>query len=187
MCWNWSATVVKFTLAGAFNFGRCVGWVLYLGRNVDQLFGFFSHITTVSGCDRELNAHFYCAASLKYHAPDTWHDTTPSHIILTLCRPVLALLCKSECQARSSLYQFLRLSYVAAQDRTLDLLFPGVDTLPTELSGSVSAWSLVMCVGWVRYLGRNVDRLQSLSSTSVSVFGLVGVSADFGMLIGCGH
>ena len=33
---------------------------------------FFIHITTVSGCDRELNAHFYCAASLKYHAPDIW-------------------------------------------------------------------------------------------------------------------
>ena len=32
---------------------------------------FFSHITTVSGCDRELNAHFYSAASLKYHVPDT--------------------------------------------------------------------------------------------------------------------
>ena len=42
------------------------------------------------------------AASLKYHAPDTWHDTTPSHIILTLGRPVLALSRKSECQARSS-------------------------------------------------------------------------------------
>ena len=34
--------------------------------------------------------YFYCVASLKYHAPDTWHDTTPSHIILTLPRPVLA-------------------------------------------------------------------------------------------------
>ena len=32
---------------------------------------FFSHITTVSGCDRELNAHFCSAASLKYHVPDT--------------------------------------------------------------------------------------------------------------------
>ena len=31
---------------------------------------FFSHITTVSGCDRELNVHFYSGASLKYHAPD---------------------------------------------------------------------------------------------------------------------
>ena len=31
---------------------------------------FFSHITTVSGCDRKLNAHFYSVASLKY-APDT--------------------------------------------------------------------------------------------------------------------
>ena len=29
--------------------------------------------------------------SLKYHAQDIWHDTTPSHIILTLPRPVLAL------------------------------------------------------------------------------------------------
>ena len=32
---------------------------------------FFSHIEVVSGCDRELNAHFYSAASLKFHAPDT--------------------------------------------------------------------------------------------------------------------
>ena len=32
---------------------------------------FFSHLTAVSGCDRELNAHFYSAASLKYHVPDT--------------------------------------------------------------------------------------------------------------------
>ena len=50
---------------------------------------FFSHITTVSGYDKELNAHFYSAASLKYHAQDTWHDTTPNHIILTLGWPVL--------------------------------------------------------------------------------------------------
>ena len=47
----------------------------------------------VSGCDRELNAHFYSADSLKYHAPD---------IILALGWPVLALPRKSECQARSS-------------------------------------------------------------------------------------
>ena len=63
---------------------------------------FFSHITTVSGCDRELIALFYSAASMKYHAPDTWHDTTLSHIILTLGRPVLALPRKTECQARIS-------------------------------------------------------------------------------------
>ena len=31
----------------------------------------FSHIATVSGCGRELNAHFQSAASLKYHVPDT--------------------------------------------------------------------------------------------------------------------
>ena len=29
---------------------------------------FVSHIVTVSGCDRELNFHFYSADSLKYHA-----------------------------------------------------------------------------------------------------------------------
>ena len=80
---------------------------------------------------------FYSAASLKYHVPDTWYDTTPSHIILTLGRPVLALPHKSECQARSSYYHFLRLWYVAALDRTRDLPFPGADTLPTELSGPV--------------------------------------------------
>ena len=59
-------------------------------------------MTTVSGCNGVLNAHFHRAASLKYHVPDTWHDTTPSHIILTLGRPVLALSRKSECQASSS-------------------------------------------------------------------------------------
>ena len=53
------------------------------------LFGFYvafniiCHITTVSGCDRELNAHFYSAASLWYQIPDTLPDTTSSHIILT--------------------------------------------------------------------------------------------------------
>ena len=56
----------------------------------------------VYDCDTELNTHFYSAASLKYHAPDTWHDTTPSHIILTLARLVLALHRKAECQARNS-------------------------------------------------------------------------------------
>ena len=50
-----------------------------------------SHITTVSGCYRKLNAHFYGAAWQKNHAQDTWHDTIPSQIILTLGRPVLAL------------------------------------------------------------------------------------------------
>ena len=59
---------------------------------------YFSDVTTVSGCYRRLNAFFYSAASLKYHAP----DTTFSLIILTLGRPALALPRKSECQARSS-------------------------------------------------------------------------------------
>ena len=73
-------------------------WHLQLRLEFQQ---FFNHITTVSGCDRERNAHFYSASSLKYHAPDTRYDTTHSHIILTLGRPFLALPRKSECQARS--------------------------------------------------------------------------------------
>ena len=51
----------------------------------------FSDITTVSGSDRVLNAHIYSAASLKCQAPGTWHDTTTSHVILTMGRPLLAL------------------------------------------------------------------------------------------------
>ena len=43
---------------------------------------YFSHIETMSGCDRELNAHFKSAASLKQHASKTWHGIPPSHIIL---------------------------------------------------------------------------------------------------------
>ena len=68
---------------------------------------FFNHITMVSGCDMELNAHFYSGASLKYHAPDTWHDTTPSHIILTLGRPVLTLPRKSWVPSEEQLVPFL--------------------------------------------------------------------------------
>ena len=35
-------------------------------------FNVICHITTVSGCDRELNVHFYSAASLWYQIPDTF-------------------------------------------------------------------------------------------------------------------
>ena len=88
----------------------------------------------MSGCDRELNAHFYSAASLKYHVPDTWHDTTPSHIILTLGRPVLALPRKSECQARSSYYHFLT---------TLVCRGPGSNPwLPVPRNGHSTNWAI---------------------------------------------
>ena len=43
--------------------------VCLFGFNV--AFNIICHITTVSGCDRELNAHFYSAASLWYQIPDT--------------------------------------------------------------------------------------------------------------------
>ena len=57
---------------------------------------------TVSGCERALNAQFYSAVSLWFHVPDTLLDITPSHIILTLVRPVLALSRQSECQAETT-------------------------------------------------------------------------------------
>ena len=69
-------------------------------------FNNFSVISGLSGGDRELNAHFYSAASLKYHAPDIWHDTTPSHIILSLGRPVLALPRKSWVPSEEQLVPF---------------------------------------------------------------------------------
>ena len=78
----------------AQGFSRCGSVVVCSGFNV-TFNNFSAIVTTVSGCDRELNAYFYSADSLKYHARDPWHDTTPSHIILTRSRPLLALPCKS--------------------------------------------------------------------------------------------
>ena len=68
-------------------------------RRFQQL---FSHITTVSGCDRK-QCSLFGTALLKHHCPDTWHDTISSHIILILGRPVLALPRKSECQVSTIL------------------------------------------------------------------------------------
>ena len=68
----------------------------------------FNKFSVISRCIwlRQGVQYLYSAVSLMYHAPDTWHDTTPSHIILTLGRPVLVLPRKSECQARGSYYHF---------------------------------------------------------------------------------
>ena len=97
----------------------------------------------MSGCDSELNAHFYSAALLKYHAPDTWHDTTPNHI--------------SWHWVDQSLFNDW---FVAAWDWTHDLLFLqnchstywaiGVraDTLPNELSGPVYKYELSSWCTW---------------------------------------
>ena len=41
----------------------------------------YSHITMDSVCDRELNAYFWSAASLKYQTLDKLHDIPPSRII----------------------------------------------------------------------------------------------------------
>ena len=45
-------------------------FVCLFGFNV--AFNIICHITMVSGCDRELNAYFYSAASLWYQIPDTF-------------------------------------------------------------------------------------------------------------------
>ena len=37
---------------------------------------------------------YHGATSLKYHAPDIWHDIPPSHITLTPGQLVLALIHK---------------------------------------------------------------------------------------------
>ena len=44
----------------------------------------FSHMTTVSGCERELNAHFYSTASLKYHAMIPDHSQYPDTGLISL-------------------------------------------------------------------------------------------------------
>ena len=79
------------------------------------------------------SAHFYSAASLKYHAPDTWHDTTPSHIILILGRPVLALPRKTECQAST----ILTTEVCHGQESNTWPPIPAADTLPTGLLGPI--------------------------------------------------
>ena len=91
----------------------------------------------VSGCDRELNADFYNAASLKYHGPDTWHDSTPSHIILTLGRPVLALPRKSEWKrgTHSNIFKDFRLSQ------------PGLE--PTTCNPDTVAEVVIICFGTI--------------------------------------
>ena len=76
----------------------------------------------------------------KYHALGTWHDTTLSHIIMTLGRPVLTLSRKSECQAKS----ILTTLECRGRDRIRDLPFPEADTLPTELPGRYTDLSQLM-------------------------------------------
>ena len=97
---------------------------------------FFSHIMEVSCCDRERNAHFYSAASLKYHAPDTWYDTTPSHINLTLERPVLA--CPINQSAKRGAASTIFNDFGMSQPGMEPMTSRSPDTLPTELFGPVS-------------------------------------------------
>ena len=119
---------------------------------------------TVFGCDKELNAHFYSAASLKYHVPDTWYDTTPGHIILTLGQPVLALPRKSRVPSEEQLVPFFT---------TLECGGPGSNPWPpvpqsrhsTELSGLVGKklrlnihwpWILLAKFWHARYLTNGI-------------------------------
>ena len=86
----------------------------------------FNHITTVSGCDRELSAHFYSTALLKYQAPDAWHDIKPNHIILTLGKPYLALVSLSA-KRGAAITIFNVFGMLRPGIETLDLPFPGAD------------------------------------------------------------
>ena len=47
------------------------GVIVVYCSGLTSLSTIFSHVTTVSGCDRKLSAHFNCVASLKCHTPDT--------------------------------------------------------------------------------------------------------------------
>ena len=86
-------------------------------------------MTTVSGCERELNAHFYSAASLKYHAmiphPVTlsWHRVDQSQLCPVSLRAkqgaastiLTTLVCRGPgvepMSSRSSRWTFYQLSY----------------------------------------------------------------------------
>ena len=59
------------TCVGQYNPSTCLFVCFVFIRALSRFQQYFSHIATVSGCGRELNAHFSSAASLKYHAPDT--------------------------------------------------------------------------------------------------------------------
>ena len=69
---NWKFPCVRllFRENSISNLFVCFNFVCLFGFNV--AFNIICHITTVSGCDRELNAHFYSAASLRYQIPDTF-------------------------------------------------------------------------------------------------------------------
>ena len=60
----------------------------------------------VSGSDMDHIVNFYSAALLKYRVQDTWHDTTASHIIVTLEQKVIALLRKPMCQTTVKFLNF---------------------------------------------------------------------------------
>ena len=60
----------------------------------------FNNLSNISrlltGCDRELNAHWKSAASLTYHTSDTWRDMPPNHVILTPDRPIPLSQCRAQ-------------------------------------------------------------------------------------------
>ena len=62
------STFVALQMKPALN--KLCLFVCLFGFNV--AFNIICHITTVSGCDKELNAHFHSAASLWYQIPDTF-------------------------------------------------------------------------------------------------------------------
>ena len=117
---------------------QIIYWKICLFVLVERRFQqLFSHITTIFGCDRK-QCPCFSATPLKYHAPYTWHDTTSGHIILILGWSVLALPCKSECQAST-----ISTTLVCHGPglNPCHLLFLGVDTLLTGLLRPVKTGS----------------------------------------------
>ena len=68
-------------------------WVLYVAfNNLKSYNAFYQDIGKMwQGVLFPCLILYSAATSLKYDAPNNWHDIPPSHIILTLVQPVLAL------------------------------------------------------------------------------------------------
>ena len=118
----WRVEAIKFKVLDKVIFNKKVlvffffffFFFLFLHKNVCLFYlglccfqNSFSHIAMLSGHDRELNARFQSAASLKYDAPDTQHNIPHSHFVLTLGWPVLIPSCVPSKRAASTILKSL--------------------------------------------------------------------------------
>ena len=111
-------------------------WLLYgfmrliygLGTMTTTTYSCFMSLSTIfhlyRECvwNREFNAHSKSSVSLIFHAIDTWHNISPSHIIPAPRRPDLALFCfNSERQSKKRPVPWITMWYDSAEDRTHNL------------------------------------------------------------------